>query len=494
MPRWVPKSSAEAGADGGSGPAIARLLHAALGAHFLIAFVSLGVQIDPLIGPEGLEPAGEWFARLAARPDTGFLDAPSHLWLDASTPTLLAGCVLGGLLGLAAAVGMAPRVLLPLAALLYLGHVHAAPTFLSFQWDNLLIEAGLLAALLPRDRPAPIAHLAFRVLLFKVFFQSGIAKWASAAGDWQDGSAMALYYQTAPLPTPLAAVFHHLPGWWHTLESWWTLSFELAVPIAIFGGRRMRALALAVFGTFLIVDFATANYGFFVPLTGALCLVLLEERHGRAVLGALRRALPGPAAARTGRGRAPLAAAVGAWLALSALSAVARFAHVDPLPELRRAASTLRIANVYHLFGSITPVRLEPDFQTSADGVRWTSHPLRHKPGPADRRPPLVAPHQPRLDFQLWFYALRWERTTPRYVVRLVEGLCHAPHRIQPFFPDPLPAAPTAVRIVFHDTTFTDGETRRATGRWWDRVEAGATRTLFCADVSRTRHPAADPR
>ena len=182
---------------------------------------------------------------------------------------------------------MAPRAA-PDLGLLYLGYAHAAPTFLSFQWDNLLIEAGLLAGLLPRDRGAPLAHLAFRVLLFKVFFESGIAKWASAAGDWGDGSAMALYYQTAPLPTPLAAVFHHLPGWWHTLESWGTLFLELAVPIAIFGGRRLRAVALGMFSFFLIVDFATANYGFFVPLTGALCLVLLDERHGRAILETLR--------------------------------------------------------------------------------------------------------------------------------------------------------------------------------------------------------------
>ena len=247
MPRWVPKPTTEAGAPTGSGPAIARLLHAALGLHFVIAWVSLGVQVDPLIGPQGLEPAVDWFARLAERPDTDFWDAPSLLWLDASTPVLIAGCVLGAVLGAAATLGAWPRVLLPISALLYLGYAHAAPTFLSFQWDNLLIEAGLLAGLLPRDRGAPLAHLAFRVLLFKVFFESGIAKWASAAGDWGDGSAMALYYQTAPLPTPLAAVFHHLPGWWHTLESWGTLFLELAVPVAIFGGRRLRAVALGMF-------------------------------------------------------------------------------------------------------------------------------------------------------------------------------------------------------------------------------------------------------
>ncbi|MEC7946105.1 MAG: lipase maturation factor family protein [Myxococcota bacterium] len=491
MPRWVPRSNPDGGALEGSGPAVVRIFHALLALHFLVAWTSLGVQVVPLIGPEGLEPAVDHFARLATRTDVGILDVPSPFRFGATEPLLLAGCVAGGLLSIAAAGGLIPRVLLPLSALLYLGYANAAPTFLSFQWDNLLVEAGFLAALLPRDRPFPLGHLAMRLLLFKVFFQSGLAKWTSPRGDWHDGSAMALYYQTAPLPTPLASVFHHLPQWWHALESWWALAFELAVPATMFGGRRLRTLAFSVFGTFLIVDFATANYGFFVPLTGALLVFLLEERHAMAALRVLRRPQPAFRAPATGK---LMALTVMAWFALSALNGLARFAEVDAAPALRRAAAAWRIANVYHLFGSVTTERIEPEFQTSDDGRSWTAHPLRYKPGPLERPPPLVAPHQPRLDFQLWFYALRWEQSTPRYVVRLVEGLCHAPSRVQPFFPGALPPAPRAVRIVFHDTRFTDGETRRTTGRWWDRMEVGATRTLYCEALSPSDRSATDPR
>ena len=495
MPRWVPRSRPDDGPLTGSGPAVARVFHALLAVHLLVAWASLGVQVLPLIGPDGLEPAVDHFARLAARPGISFLDAPSLFWFGATAPALVGGCVLGGALALAALAGIAPRLLLPTSALLYLGYMHAGPTFLSFQWDNLLVEAGLLAGLLPRDRAAPLAHLALRLLLFKVFFESGLAKWASPRGDWQDGSAMAAYYQTAPLPTPLAAVFHHLPRAWHMLESWWAVGFELTIPPAIFGGRRLRALALGVFSTFLVVDFATANYGFFVPLTGTLLVFLLDESHALALLRGLRRAPPPASAApQAGPGRALTAGVVAAWMALSALGGLARFADIDPAPGLRSAAAAWRAANVYHLFASITTERLEPEFQASPDGETWTALSLHHKPGPADRRPPFVAPHQPRLDFQLWFYALRWQQSTPRYVGRLVEGLCHAPGRVQPFFAGPLPRDPHAVRIVFHDMQFTDGPTRRATGRWWDRVEVGATRTLPCADVQRTGRAAPRPR
>ena len=67
-----------------------------------------------------------------------------------------------------------------------------------------------------------------------------MAKWQSPIGDWHDGSAMTYYYETAPLPTWLALYAHHLPAWWHHLESRLTLVLELVVPFAIFGPRRAR--------------------------------------------------------------------------------------------------------------------------------------------------------------------------------------------------------------------------------------------------------------
>ena len=474
----------DGGALEGSGPAVVRIFHALLALHFLVAWTSLGVQVVPLLGPEGLEPAVDHFARLATRTDVGILDVPSPFWFGATDPLLLAGCVAGGLLSIAAAGGLIPRVLLPLSALLYLGYANAAPTFLSFQWDNLLVEAGFLAALLPRDRPFPLGHLAMRLLLFKVFFQSGLAMWTSPRGDWHDGSAMALYYQTAPLPTPLASVFHHLPQWWHALESWWALAFSLPCP-TMFGGRRLRTLA-----------FRCSAHSDRLRRQ----LQLLRATHGR-IAGPARGAPRdgGPACAAPSAAGLPgrdrkADGAHGHGLVRTLGAEWPRTVRRSRWAPARRAAAAWRIANVYHLFGSVTTERIEPEFQTSDDGRSWTAHPLRYKPGPLERPPPLVAPHQPRLDFQLWFYALRWEQSTPRYVVRLVEGLCHAPSRVQPFFPGALPPAPRAVRIVFHDTRFTDGETRRTTGRWWDRMEVGATRTLYCEALPPSDRSATDPR
>src|SRR5262249_35544629 len=136
----------------------------------------------------------------------------------------------------------------------------------------------LLATLLPRGRRAPWAHFLFRVLLFKLYVESGIAKWGSYLHDWHDGSAMTFYYETAPLPARLAWNAHALPASWHHFESWFTLFFELVVPFGIFLPRRGRLATLLVLTVFQIVNLATANYGFFCYLALALHLFLLDDR------------------------------------------------------------------------------------------------------------------------------------------------------------------------------------------------------------------------
>lgn len=428
----------------------------------LIAWVSLLSQARRLIGRHGLAPIGALIDRLRDN-QVHFHDFPTHFWLESSDTTILGGCLVGIGLALFALGGVRTRLCFALSAPLYLSYLHAAQTFLSFQWDSMLVEMTLLAALLPVDRPRPWALWAHRVLLFKLMFESGVAKWQSHLGDWQDGSAMTFYYETAPLPAALGWWFHHLPAGWHHFESYWTLFFELVVPFFIFAGPTPRKIAAAIFGLFLVVNSATANYGFFTWQAAALCVLLFEPR-------------PIAAPPPTPRWHRWLGGIVfGAWCVASAQGGLARFADIDPLPELRRKTQVWRVANNYHLFGHITQARVEPEFQTF-DGERWVAHHLWYKPGPLDRRPPYVAPHQPRVDFRLWFYGLSFQRDTPLYVQRLLDRMCHRPAIVQPLFIAPLPDTPQAVRIVFWQYHFT------ASGPdWWRRTPAGQTKTIPCA-------------
>jgi hypothetical protein len=423
---------------------------------------------------------------------------------------IVSGAAIGAGLALLALVGLWTRVCLALQTFLYLSYAVACRSFLGFQWDNLLLEAGVLAVFLAVDRRAPLAHFLLRALLFKLYLESGIAKWQSPIGDWKDGSAMTFYYQTAPLPTVLAWYAHHLPMWWHHFESRATLVLELAVPFAIFGPRRLRLGAGVAFTLFQVVNAATANYGFFCYLTVALHLFLLDDRDLRGWPERLRRRTPiglrrlaaWPRAVGGGdppralplrepgraRSRTTLAAAAAlAWIVLSVAEGALVFGGAEPTGAAARPllwalelAEPLRVINTYHLFAAVTRDRIEPEFQVERAG-RWTALDFKYKAGPVDRAPPFVAPHQPRVDFLLWFYGLSFARRQPAYVANLLARLCEDPEAVAPLFTNPPPRDVHAVRIVFWDYRFTSPAERHATSAWWTRREIQTSPPFACS-------------
>jgi hypothetical protein len=472
-----------------SGPAVASLFHRLFALIWLAAWWSLGRQTRVLIGSSGLLPAADFMDAVRAS-GLSIFDVPTLFWRFHSDALLVGGTWVGAALSIAALAGWRPRLCFGLSTALYLSYATVARELLSFQWDNLLLECGLLAAFLPGNRPAPLIHFLFRVVLFKLYFESGVAKWLSPIHDWQDGSAMTHYYETAPLPTWVGVFMHHLPVWWHHLESRAVLVVELVVPLFIFGPRRLRLAAGASLGLFQVLNAATANYGFFCYLAAALNVFLLDdadvpERWRRvsppnppATVGGAKR---GPVVQWLARGGAAL------WLLVSLLDALLLF--TEPGRGLSLAAPLLelnqrfRLVNSYHLFASVTRERIEPQFETQGDDGSWAEHDLRYKAGDPRRVPGFVAPHQPRVDFQLWFYGLAFRRREPPYVTALVEKLCNDPAAVQPLFRDPLSPHPTAVRIAYWQYQFASAAERRATGNWWRRARAAESRPIRCAEL-----------
>lgn len=482
-----PLFSAARGEDT-SGPVAAQLFQRVLALIMLLAWLSLLSQLQLLIGSHGLLPAAEFFERARAA-GAGFWDEPTLFWIAHSDPTLTTGAFFGVFLALLAALGRRPRLCFGASAALYLSYAIVCSDFGAFQWDNLLIETAALAAFLPAQRRSGLAHFAFRALLFKLYFESGIAKWQSQLHDWQDGSAMSFYYETAPIPARLAWYAHQLPAGWHRLESWGALALELVVPWLIWGPRRARLFACIAFTGFQLVNTATANYGFFTYLATALHLFLLSDADLARPLALAAPFLPRlepPTRANVAPARRRKLAAFGllaAWLSASSLAALIAFASVPArdrgFEEVHALYAPFRVANVYHLFGHITRERIEPQFETRVNGD-WLEHDLWYKPGNVQRPPPYVAPHQPRVDFQLWFYGLSFRRGMPAYVARLLEQLCAAPQRVQALFVARLPPAPDAVRIAFYRYRFTTSQERSQSGAYFERTRLGALGPRSC--------------
>ena len=78
-----------------------------------------------------------------------------------------------------------------------------------------------------------------------------------------------------------------------------------------------------------------------------------------------------------------------------------------PLPEalytFAQIAPTYGIGNVYHLFPTMQTERQELEIFGSYDGAEWEKYEFRYKPGAIDAAPRFVAPHQPRLNWMMWF-------------------------------------------------------------------------------------------
>src|SRR5262245_18064260 len=126
-----------------------RIFLAGIAATYAIAFGSLWVQVDGLFGERGIAPIARTLDELrAALGGTDVLRVPTILWWSASASSdrmLGVLCATGIALALLSPSGIAPRIALALDSALYLSLVATGEPFLSFQWDVLLLEAGLLA-------------------------------------------------------------------------------------------------------------------------------------------------------------------------------------------------------------------------------------------------------------------------------------------------------------------------------------------------------------
>lgn len=458
-----------------------------LGAMFFIAFWSLGSQVVLLFGHDGLLPAATYLQSL---PAAGRLfDAPTLFWFGCSDASLRAAAVAGALISILLILNVAPRYCLIALWVLYLSFATIGQDFLSFQWDNLLLESAFCAVFVApggvrRGRQVPpyaLAVFLMQWLLFRLHVESGAAKLLTGDPSWRDLTAMVSYYETAPLPTWVGWYAHQMPVWAHKLTALFTFVIELGAPLLIWGPRRLRAAVFLGMIALQVTVILTANYGFFNYLSMALCLFVLDDGHLRWVAERVGRTLTDALPARvTATGALGLAAVT---LILVPLSLVPFFSFLGPfshdLLPLRRSLNGLRSINAYHLFAQMTLVRREVVIEGSEDGAHWVPYEFRYKPGDPERAPAFVAPHQPRVDFQLWFLTLGG-RSTPRYFGNLLARLFAAPGAMAPLFAhDPFADKPPAfLRVGFYRYQFSDWATRRASGAWWRRELLGYSNNM----------------
>lgn len=463
-----------------------------LGCIYLIAFLSLWVQIHGLIGSNGILPAEQYVAAVRQQIGTeGYYLLPTLFWVNPSDTCLHLLCAGGVVLSLILIAGFLPTATLIGLWMFYLSLVTVGQAFLSFQWDVLLLEVGFLAIFFAplriRDAFTRVSETSgaflwlLRWLLFRLMFASGFVKLASDA-VWRDLTALNFHYETQPLPTWIGWYVHQFPEWLHKVSVIGMFAVELVIPFLIFAPRRLRTIGCIGLIGLQVLILLTGNYCFFNLLTIALCLLLIDDVTWKGLLS--KRFMPnfqsvGGAPHRYRR----VCIAVVAML-LFLLSSVrfggqlfrdVRFPDVAWLRPFRSV-------NTYGLFADMTESRPEIIVEGSNDRITWETYQFRWKPGDLKAAPKWVAPHQPRLDWQMWFAALRGSYRNTPWFPHFIEALLYGkPEVLQLLAENPFPDTPPRyVRATLYDYHFTDIATKRTEGTWWHREQKG----LYCPVVS----------
>jgi hypothetical protein len=478
-----------------------QLFRRLVGLCYLAAFLSLRLQIDGLIGSSGVLPVQQFLE--AVRRHAGGTPVallPTLCWLGSGNGALHLWCALGALAAVAVVADVLPALGLFLCWVLYLSLSVAGQVFLEFQWDYLLLEAGLITLWLapltawPRRSPAAppaLARWLWRWLLFRLMFSSGVVKLASGDSTWRNLTALRYHYETQPLPTWTAWWLHQLPPSFQAISCLVMFAVELVVPFFVFGPRRLRLIAFWAFTGLQAAIAASGNYAFFNLLAFALALPLVDDaafpdrlRHG------LSPAAPAPVSRRSVWPNAVLVPVTALYVSVSGVlmldTLLSPAGWPAPVVSLVKTVAPFRSVNGYGLFAVMTTERPEIIVEGSDDGETWKAYEFRWKPGDVMRRPRFVAPHQPRLDWQMWFAALGSYEQNPwllSFCARLLEGSKPVTALLgKNPFPD---GPPRYLRAVVYDYHFTNWTERRATGAWWKREEKGLYLPVLSKDMLR---------
>ncbi len=462
---------------------------------YLIAFASLGIQILGLVGEKGILPVAEYLN--AVQRQLGwdrYLLVPTLCWLNSEDWFLLFLCWGGAVGALFLILGFAPTVVSFVLWVFYLSLTVAGQEFLSFQWDILLLEVGflsiflaerhILAKILSLSYPSEIIVWLLRWVLFRLLFESGMVKILSQDPNWRQLTALDYHYWTQCLPHILSWYVHQLPAWFDKVSVLIMFFIELVAPFFFFLGRRSRIIAFGVIVFLQLSIIFTGNYGFFNLLTLVLGVVLLDDGHlKRFFPHSLRNQDEGlpvlPAERlRSQQVRFGILAVGVVFLTtlplVNLISGLGMRSYPAWIGKTVEYIRPLRSFNSYGLFAVMTTQRKEIIIEGSNDQQTWKEYEFRWKPGNIYRAPAWVLPHQPRLDWQMWFAAFGNYQQNPWTILLLKEILEGSPPVLKLIEYNPFPERPPQyIRSLIYDYHFTDYNTHQKTGAWWERKLIG---------------------
>ncbi|CAK9830486.1 Lipase maturation factor 2 [Anthophora retusa] len=560
---------------------------------YLFAFLSFYVQIPGLYGDNGILPARTQLDLKSRTPLLHKLkQKPTLLWfapyIGLNVEYMLDVLSLVGVaLSFAGFVSQRFCIALVFALLwsLYYSLYQIGQTFMWFQWDVLLLEAGFLCIFVApfynsqRGKVnAPSDAVTFwtvRWLLFRLMFSSGVVKLTSGCPVWWKLNALNVHFESQCIPTPLAWYAHHLPTWFLRFTTAVVNIFELVIPfLFFFPNRKVRIIAFYTQVLLQIHIIATGNYNFFNFLTICLCISLLDDQffykrkaknnsynltkcfstilcilvysgilYTTYVYYNLRISdnwtiqsdiaftqeqfdyvLSGAIPISIYMGVISLGFTMANAIVVSLLGmkgirnkifttfvtilytgsvcfifaisivpyATLHRIHNSTIPiqlrQIQGRVDHLHLVNSYGLFRRMTGIGGRPEViiegSNSIDGP-WKEYEFLYKPGNVNNSLPFVAPHQPRLDWQMWFAALGTYHQNPwlmSLAYRLLNGqpeVLALMNDVENPFSKELPKYIKASLYRYHYTPWSRSWNKQA---WWTREKVEEYFPIFSRD------------
>lgn len=394
-----------------------------LGALYVLIGLILFFQGIDLIGPEGLTPVKNLAGQLQAQGRTWqvFKQYPSLLFFFNDALTIHLMSILFLVFGLILVLGRASGAMLVLLWFLQLSLVNGAGRFWSFGWETMMLEMTLLAVfvvhpfrwnlLSPKNFvPTYLSFFPLMWMMFRLMLGAGLIK---VRGDacWLDFTCMDYHYETQPNPHPLSYYYHYLPLWFHRFEIGMTHFYELFVPILFLLPRLPRLIGGVLIILFQMTLISTGNLAFLNWQTMILAFVAFDDQFiSRFTLSKTKEKLENLMALQQNTSQASVSLFVVSAVMILSFKPISNM--ISPSQRMNESYDGYHLVNSYGLFGSITKDRKEviilgtTDEQVT-DQTTWKEYEFKCKPGDVTRRPCLITPYHLRLDWQMWFSAMR---------------------------------------------------------------------------------------
>lgn len=446
------------------------IIQRGVGISYLIAFLVALNQFKPLVGENGLYPVRRFLNKIP------FKKSPSIFYWKYSDSFFTLVAWTGVILSLLAVFGISDMGPIWFSMLIwfllwvfYQSIVNVGQLFWGYGWESLLLEAGFYVIFLGPLQFEESIFVIFilRWLVFRVEFGAGLIK---MRGDscWRNLTCMNHHHETQPIPNPLSWFFHNLPEGYHKFETLGNHFVQLVSVWFLFFPQPFASIAaLLIMGSqfYLIVS---GNYSWLNWMTLVLATSGLSDSFLQSFISV---SIPATAMAPSWF----WILTIGLTLAVIWMSKGPVMNMISPSQKMNFSFNPIHLVNTYGAFGSVTRNRREIVIEGTTDEVvnentEWKAYEFKGKPTDPSRIPPQIAPYHCRLDWQMWFAAMRGIRNAP-WLVRLIQRFLEDDEptlkliKNNPFEDEP----PKYIRARLFNYEFTSFKEKRETGHWWTR-------------------------